>query len=266
MGKAIIETDPARLVSPTVVVVDASTLMLTQPSLTTSFSTLVVGVSRSEQKETALGDSQIKVRDVLSPETTIALLDRRRRARIRLALVSLTFLVLLAFSFILAKGIGRSELVRSPLLGQSAPVIDLAGLDSAPVRTSDLSGRVFVINFWASWCVPCREEAPVLEDFATRHQSAGVELIGIVFQDTTRAARSFAKEFRITYPQAVDPSGRTAVDYGVRGVPETFVIDQRGVVMATLIGAVSKGTLDDVVRQVAGGQKINRRNGRYRTR
>ena len=191
---------------------------------------------------------------------------RRRRAWFRFAAAGAVFVVLLGFTVVLAKGLGGPQLAESPLLGQPAPVFDLARLDSGRIKSRDFGGRIYVVNYWASWCVPCREEAPVLEDFATRHASDGVQLVGIVFADELDAARSFVKEFKLTYPQLDDPTGRTAVDYGVRGVPETFVVDQRGVVMARLIGALSPGTLDRVVEAVASGQTVTARNRRYRSR
>ncbi len=190
----------------------------------------------------------------------------RRRARFRFAAVTGAFGALLVFSIVLARAMGTPTQVRSPLLGRLAPTFDLVGLDRGRVSSADLGGTLYVVNFWASWCVPCREEAPVLQDFAARHSDGTVELLGVLFADTLPAARAFAKEFHLTYPQLRDPTGRTAVDYGVRGVPETFVVDRRGVVMAALIGALSPGRLDEVVKIVADGQTITARNNRYRTR
>ena len=154
-------------------------------------------------------------------------------------------MVLLGFSVVLARGIGRANvLAPSPLIGRSAPSFDLARFDTGRLSTAGLSNTVYVVNFWASWCVPCREEAATLQAFAARHTSGDVALVGVLFADDLSPARAFVNEFKLTYPQLQDPTGRTAVDYGVRGVPETFVVDQRGVVMASLIGAISPGTLD----------------------
>ena len=187
-----------------------------------------------------------------TPPTREALQGKaqRRRRGFRFAAIIGAFAALLIFSVVLARAMGTPTQVRSPLLGRLAPTFDLAGLDGGRVSSADLAGRLYVVNFWASWCVPCREEAPVLRDFAARHSDGTVELVGVLFADTLPAARAFAKEFHLSYPQLEDPTGRTAVDYGVRGVPETFVVDGRGVVMASLIGALSPGRLDEVVKMV----------------
>ena len=192
---------------------------------------------------------------------------RRRRAWIRFSGASVAFMVLLGFSAVLARGIGRANvLAPSPLIGRTAPSFDLARFDTGRVSTTALSNTVYVVNFWASWCVPCREEAATLQAFAARHTTGDVVLVGVLFADDLSAARAFVNEFKLTYPQLQDPTGRTAVDYGVRGVPETFVVDQRGVVMASLIGAISPGTLDRVVEAVNTGQTVTARNSRYRSR
>ena len=142
--------------------------------------------------------------------------------------------------------------------------LHLPGLDGGQVRSADYAGRPYIVNFWASWCVPCREEAPYLQAFAERW-AGEVELVGIVWNDEEDAARAFRDEFGLTYPQATDPEKRASLSFGVRGIPETYIISADGTVMAALLGAVGPRTLDDVVAEVLGGEQVTRSNDRYRS-
>ena len=189
-----------------------------------------------------------------------AILVPRRRHGVRIVAIAVVVpMVLLAVA--LAKGLNQSQIVDSPLLGKPAPRFSLPLLDGdGAVDNVRLTGSVYVVNFWASWCVPCRKEAPILEDFSRRWAPAGVTLIGILFGDTVEAGRKFRDEFHLTYPQVDDPEGRVAIDYGVSGVPETFVIDGRGIVMAKIVGAVGPTTLDDFLTDVAAGRTVEQRN------
>ena len=176
------------------------------------------------------------------------------------------FVVLVPALFLFGSQLGRDpSLVASPLLGQPAPAFSLPRFDQpGRISTSDFAGRVTVINFWASWCVPCREETPVLEDFYRRHPQ-GVELIGVLYNDTPQAALAFRRQLGGSWPLADDPGGRTAIDYGVFGVPETYVVDQRGVIMAKLVGAIRPGTLEDVLARLNPDTSIYEENDDYRT-
>lgn len=170
--------------------------------------------------------------------------------------------------FLLGNRLGKDPtLVRTPLLGKAAPSFDLPRIDApGRVGSDDLAGRLYVINFWASWCVPCREETPVLEEFYRRYRDDGLELVGIGYADTPKDALAFRRELGGSWPIVDDPQGRTALDYGVRGVPETFVVDARGRIMAKLIGAVRPGVLDQVLAQIARtGEAVTAKNDRYRT-
>lgn len=191
---------------------------------------------------------------------------RRRRRPVHWIAVGSVAVVVLGLLTVFAARIGTDPtLVESPLLGKPAPSFDLPGLDGGRVRSPDLAGRPYVVNFWASWCVPCRQEAPHLRSFHERWAARGVEVIGIVWNDTESDARRFREEFGLRFPQAVDPGSRAALDFGVFGIPETYVVDGRGVVMAKLVGAVGPTTLDEVLTDVMAGETRTESNEDYRT-
>jgi cytochrome c biogenesis protein CcmG/thiol:disulfide interchange protein DsbE len=130
--------------------------------------------------------------------------------------------------------------IDSPLVGRPAPPFTLTAFDGQPLVLEDFRGKVVVLNFWASWCYPgCYEEAPILEDSWKSWRERGVILIGVDIQDTEDKARKFIADFGLSFPNAPDPRGIVAIDYGVYGVPETFFIDRAGRIRAKHVGAVT---------------------------
>lgn len=130
--------------------------------------------------------------------------------------------------------------IPSPLLNRPAAEFSLTTFSGALVTLESLRGKVVVLNFWASWCVPaCYDEAPTLERTWRDYKDKGVTVVGVDIQDKDEAAREFLAKFGHTFPNAPDRRGRVAVDYGVYGVPETFFIDRKGRVRFKVVGALT---------------------------
>ena len=133
--------------------------------------------------------------------------------------------------------------IPSPLLGRMATPFSLQLFDGGRLSLSEAKGKVVVVNFWASWCVPCREEAPLLEATWRASRDRGVIIVGVNFQDDEQAARAFISEFGLTFPNGRDPGSRIAVDYGVYGIPELFFITGEGRIAAKHIGVIGRTRL-----------------------
>ena len=116
------------------------------------------------------------------------------------------------------------------------------------IRLSSTRGDVVVLNFWGSWCRPCREETPTLQAAWTRWEPEGVRFLGVDVLDDGSAATAFQEEFGVTYPSGSDPSASLADDFGYVGLPATYVIDQEGIMRFRFIGAVSGADIDRAVR------------------
>lgn len=117
---------------------------------------------------------------------------------------------------------------------------------------SDRGGRPVVINFWASWCPPCRDEAPILESLWRKHRN-DVLFVGVNIQDAEGDARAYLEEFGITYPNVLDADGTVTVDYGVVGLPVTFFVNEDGIVARRWVGAVTQTQMSEWVEELASG-------------
>ena len=153
-------------------------------------------------------------------------------------LLPLGIFVLLIFLLGIGLSLNPRE-VPSPLIGKPAPAFQLPQLHD-PAKTfspKELQGKVWVLNVWASWCVACRDEHPVLADFA---RSGAAPLYGLNYKDKRDDAIAWLKRYGDPYAASVvDADGRIGIDYGVYGVPETYVIDKQGVIRYKRIGPVT---------------------------
>jgi len=155
------------------------------------------------------------------------------------------FIVLVGF---LAAGLKRDpSLVPSPLIGKPAPAFDLPRLaNDARFSPKDMLGQVWIFNVWASWCVACREEHPVLVALA---REKIVPIVGLNYKDQAADAQLWLQRHGDPYSlSAVDADGRVGIDYGVYGVPETYVVDRSGVIRFKNIGPVTREVLDEKIR------------------
>lgn len=160
---------------------------------------------------------------------------------------------------ILALGLTTdAELTASPLTGRPAPAFDLPGLDDAEqgrVRLEDLRGQVVVVNFWASWCTECRVEQPELNAAWQRFRDAGVVVLGVDFQDAPGDARQFVATSGASYPMVVDEDSSTALDFGLRGIPETFLVDREGRIVERFVGPVTAARLGERIQPLLDGAR-----------
>ncbi len=155
-----------------------------------------------------------------------------RRSPSRMALL---LIPALGFVGLLAYGLVQSEPQAES--GSVAPQFTLPTLDGgSEVSSDELKGHPVVLNFWASWCVPCREEAPLLEKAWRQYRNEGVLLVGVNIKDSVTDAQKFVEEFGITYPIVRDENLQLSNDLGVYGLPETFFIDHEWRLLAAIAG------------------------------
>jgi len=167
--------------------------------------------------------------------------------------VTLAFIVLcLGLLGVLYKGFGSNPReVPFMMKGQPAPAFTLKAMDSG-MRASmeQFKGRPVVINFWASWCGPCKMEHPVLE-WGAREFGDQAQFLGIVFEDTEDNARQFLSQMGASFPQLLDTHSGVAVAYGVAGVPETYFIDAQGIIQGKHVGPIDPQSLATWIKKLS---------------
>jgi len=135
-------------------------------------------------------------------------------------------------------------------VGDAAPDFTLPTLDGETISLSELRGKPTVVNFWASWCNPCREEFPLLADALDEDANEDLAVVGVTYQDIESDSRAFVEEMDAVWPQAVDSDGAVAQSYGVRAIPLTFFVDADGRIADRVIGFSTKGALDESLAKI----------------
>ena len=187
---------------------------------------------------------------MLVPLDEVETKSRSRWLRITLALVpAVAFMVLLWF------GLMRSS--TKATVGNAAPEFELPSVTTGEtISSDDLKGRPVVVNFWASWCIPCREEAPLLERTYREYRDDGVIFLGVNIKDAKSDAEDFMEEFGITYPNVRDVDQQLTRPFGVIGLPETFFLDHEWTFFGTLKGEETAQQEGTVVRGAISEQEL----------
>ncbi|HMN87375.1 MAG TPA: DsbE family thiol:disulfide interchange protein [Bauldia sp.] len=172
------------------------------------------------------------------------------KPRLRLALlVPLAIFAALAVVFLVRLETGGDSSLPSALIGRTAPDFSLSplpGTDLPGLTHASLLGQVSVVNIFASWCAPCRQEHPFLAELA---KDSRIRVVGINYKDSNANALRFLNDLGNPYAAiGVDPNGRAAIDWGVYGVPETFIVGADGVILHKFVGPISEDALTRIIR------------------
>lgn len=150
--------------------------------------------------------------------------------------------IVLLFGLLAAVGVVGMQLYNqnqtAPNSGP-APLFEVQTFDGSTFTLEEQRGNIVVLNFWASWCGPCRDEAPELQAVYERYRERGVEFIGVTYLDEDDDSQAFMAEYGITYPNGPDPRSIVANRYNVTGAPETFIVDQNGEIAASFLGPLT---------------------------
>ena len=166
------------------------------------------------------------------------------------------FLTLAALVGVMAWGmVDRSSVTEKSgetRIGRTAPDFTLTTFSGDKVTLSELRGSPVVINFWASWCGPCRIEAPVLDRAWRTYREQGIIFLGVSVDRTDAAALGFVDEFLVPYQNGRDESGLTTIEYGVSGIPVTFFVDKNGIVARRFVGAIDEAHMNIWIQELLG--------------
>ncbi|HEX6268950.1 MAG TPA: TlpA disulfide reductase family protein [Anaerolineales bacterium] len=180
---------------------------------------------------------------ITESEVTLAPAAKSKKTGLLIA-----FAVILALLGLLAWGLNKVQ--AGPLASGIAPDFTITGFDGRTVTLSELRGQVVIINFWASWCPPCREEAAYLEQTWRKYEDQGVIFIGVDWVDTEKEALAYIDEFDITYLNGPDVGTRIAQAYNIQGVPETFYVAKNGELRGVHIGPLKSPELDEKIDEL----------------
>jgi cytochrome c biogenesis protein CcmG, thiol:disulfide interchange protein DsbE len=166
----------------------------------------------------------------------------------------ITLLIIAPILALLAFGFTRdAKYITSPLLAKPATSFTVTLYEGKKISLEDLRGKAVFLNFWASWCTPCRDEARELEAAWQKVKDRDMIFLGVALQDSDKASQEFLKEFDVTYPNGRDESGKIAVDYGTWGIPESFFIDPQGRITYKHVGAIRAALVLSKLEEAAKG-------------
>lgn len=189
------------------------------------------------------------VEEISSPPSTVEEPGKSpRKSRRNSGLITLAFALVLALLALLAWGLKKAQ--AGPVDSGLAPDFNLTGFDGRKVTLSQLRGQVVIINFWASWCPPCREEAAYLEQTWRKYKDQGVVFIGVDYVDTKKEALAYIQEFDITYINGPDLETAISDAYNIQGVPETFYVSKSGELRGVHIGPLKSPELDEKIEEL----------------
>lgn len=151
----------------------------------------------------------------------------------------------------------EQRIADSPLLGHAAPAAAGTIVSGPSQSLADLHGKFVLVNFFATWCVPCRKEHPELVRFAARHAAkADADVLQVVYGDRTSTVKSFLKTNGGDWTVLDDPKGAIALDWGVRGLPESYLVDPDGVVLAKITGGATADGLENLLKRAEAGENL----------
>jgi cytochrome c biogenesis protein CcmG/thiol:disulfide interchange protein DsbE len=188
------------------------------------------------------------IENTVMTDTNLSVLEPEPTAPRRggLSLASIVLLVgILAVVAVFGWALIRSNQTQ-PTAGP-APDFTMTTYDGQEYRLSDLRGKVVIVNFWASWCIPCHDEAPALQRVYERYKDRGVEMLGVAYTDTDTNALAFIDKYDMTYPTGPDTGTRISDRYNIIGVPETFVVDQQGNIAKFIMQPTTEAELSAII-------------------
>lgn len=174
--------------------------------------------------------------------------EEQRQSALQIGGTLAAFALVLGLLSLLGWGLVKTQ--RGQIHSGMAPDFTLKGFDGREVTLSDLRGQVVIINFWASWCPPCREEAAYLEQTWRKYQEQGVVFIGVDYVDTDKEALAYIEEFDITYINGPDLGTRISQAYNIQGVPETFYVGKNGELRGVKVGPLQEPELDQKIEEL----------------
>lgn len=172
----------------------------------------------------------------------------------RRSVIALVAFVVIGFLGLLVWGMLNKEPITGlsgiTMVDRPAPDFILQTFQGVTISLADLRGRPMVINFWASWCPPCRDEAPLLERTWRAYKNRGLIFLGVNIQDRKEDAVNYLREFDITFPNGPDPAGEITINYGVSGLPVTFFVSRDGKVVRRWVGALEHSVLIRSIEEI----------------